>query len=107
MNNHANFAATRSAIARSQGSWSAGVQLAHVEKNFGANRVLRGIDLDIAPGSFVAIGASSPRISTGAAGLGSNVSICGGPPIRNRSTHRLARPKCESNESAAAIAERE
>ncbi|MGV3550637.1 ABC transporter ATP-binding protein [Rhizobium sp.] len=55
MNAHADFTATRAAIARSQASWSAGVRLSRVEKDFGSNRVLRGIDLDIAPGSFVAI----------------------------------------------------
>ena len=33
----------------------AGLRLRRVEKSFGGNRVLRGIDLDIAPGSFVAI----------------------------------------------------
>ena len=34
---------------------AAGLRLARIEKSFGSNRVLRGIDLDIAPGSFVAI----------------------------------------------------
>lgn len=34
---------------------SAGLRLSGVEKTFGGNRVLRGIDLDIEPGSFVAI----------------------------------------------------
>src|SRR5262245_14386737 len=37
--------------------------------------------------------ANSPRISAGAFGLGSKVSSCGGPPVRNRSTQRFARPK--------------
>jgi sulfonate transport system ATP-binding protein len=34
---------------------AAGLRLSRLEKSFGSNRVLRGIDLDIAPGSFVAI----------------------------------------------------
>jgi len=56
MASQANFAATRSAIARSQvAAASAGLRLDRVEKSFGSNRVLRGIDLDIAPGSFIAI----------------------------------------------------
>ena len=55
MNIQPDFAATRSAIINSQTSWSAGVRLSRIEKSFGNNRVLRGIDLDIAPGSFVAI----------------------------------------------------
>jgi sulfonate transport system ATP-binding protein len=55
MNIQADFAATRSAIVRSQDTWSAGVRLSRIEKSFGSNRVLRGIDLDITPGSFVAI----------------------------------------------------
>src|SRR5688572_17965132 len=44
------------------------------------------------PATLVAIGLNSPRISAGASGLGSNVSCCGGPPVRNRTTHRFARP---------------
>ena len=32
------------------------------------------------PGTDVAIGLNSPRTSAGAAGLGSNVSMCEGPP---------------------------
>ena len=32
-----------------------GLKLSRIEKSFGPNRVLRGIDLDIEPGSFVAI----------------------------------------------------
>jgi sulfonate transport system ATP-binding protein len=38
-----------------QASPAAGLRLTGVEKSFGANRVLRGIDLEIEPGSFVAI----------------------------------------------------
>ena len=34
---------------------AAGLRLSRIEKSFGSNRVLRGIDLDIDPGSFVAI----------------------------------------------------
>ena len=34
------------------------------------------------PGSLVAIGLNSPRISSGASGFGSMVSSCGGPPSR-------------------------
>lgn len=34
---------------------AAGLKLSRIEKSFGGNRVLRGIDLDIEPGSFVAI----------------------------------------------------
>jgi len=34
---------------------AAGLRLSRIEKSFGGNRVLRGIDLDIEPGSFVAI----------------------------------------------------
>ncbi|MCV3767831.1 ABC transporter ATP-binding protein [Rhizobium sp. TRM95796] len=34
---------------------AAGLRLNGVEKTFGSNRVLRGVDLDIDPGSFVAI----------------------------------------------------
>ena len=37
------------------GAPAAGIRLSRIEKSFGSNRVLRGIDLDIAPGSFVAI----------------------------------------------------
>ena len=37
------------------GAPAAGLRLSRIEKSFGDNRVLRGIDLDIAPGSFVAI----------------------------------------------------
>ena len=33
------------------------------------------------------------RISTGASGLGSHVSCCGGPPNRNKTMHDLARPE--------------
>src|SRR5262249_10539344 len=44
------------------------------------------------PATRVAIDFSSPRTSAGASGLGSNVSSCGGPPVRNRSTQRFARP---------------
>ena len=36
-------------------SEAAGLRLERLEKSFGDNRVLRGIDLDIEPGSFVAI----------------------------------------------------
>jgi sulfonate transport system ATP-binding protein len=36
-------------------SAAAGLRLGRVEKSFGTTRVLRGIDLDIAPGSFVAV----------------------------------------------------
>lgn len=34
---------------------AAGLRLSRIEKSFGGNRVLRGIDLDIVPGSFVAV----------------------------------------------------
>jgi sulfonate transport system ATP-binding protein len=37
------------------GSAAVGLSLRHIDRNFGDNRVLRGIDLEIAPGSFVAI----------------------------------------------------
>jgi sulfonate transport system ATP-binding protein len=40
---------------RARGHDAAGLKLNRIEKSFGGNRVLRGIDLDIAPGSFVAI----------------------------------------------------
>lgn len=36
-------------------SEAAGLRLERLEKSFGDNRVLRGIDLDVEPGSFVAI----------------------------------------------------
>lgn len=39
----------------SQAQAGAGARLRGIEKSFGANRVLRGVDLDIEPGSFVAI----------------------------------------------------
>src|SRR5262249_43993499 len=45
------------------------------------------------PATLVAIGRSSPRISAGASGLRSQVSSCGGPPVRNNSTQRFALPK--------------
>ncbi len=32
------------------------------------------------PGTFVRIAANSPRVSEGASGLGSKVSMCEGPP---------------------------
>ena len=38
---------------------------------------------------------SAPRTSAGASGLGSNVECWGGPPIRNKTMHDLARPKEE------------
>ena len=44
------------------------------------------------PGTLVRIGLKSPRISTGASGLGSKVSCCGGPPPRNKMIQDLARP---------------
>ena len=34
------------------------------------------------PGSLVAMGLYSPRMPSGASGLRSNVSWCGGPPVR-------------------------
>ena len=41
----------------------------------------RGISSQMSmPGTFVAIGRNSPRISAGASGLRSNVSRCVGPP---------------------------
>lgn|GEM_PF-605800 len=43
------------------------------------------------PGTLVAIGRNAVRISAGASGFGSNVSCCGGPPARKRTTHDFAR----------------
>ena len=51
------------------------------------------------PGTFVAIGLNSPRISAGASGLGSNVSCCGGPPWSQRKMTFLALPKLRSSGS--------
>ena len=47
--------------------------------------------LNCRPGTLVAIGRNGPRISIGAAGLGSKVSCCGGPPERKMIRHELAR----------------
>ena len=44
------------------------------------------------PGTFVAMDLKVPRISSGASGFGSNVSCCGGPPLRKMITHDFARP---------------
>src|SRR5688572_7806059 len=44
------------------------------------------------PGTEVAIGLNSPRISAGASGLGSQVSSCEGPPHIKIKMHCLARP---------------
>jgi 4-amino-4-deoxy-L-arabinose transferase-like glycosyltransferase len=43
------------------------------------------------PGTLVDTGRNGPRISTGAPGLGSNVSCCGGPPARKRTMQLRAR----------------
>ena len=45
------------------------------------------------PGVLVAIGLNSPRISSGASGLGSQVSSWLGPPHMKTSRHDFARPK--------------
>src|SRR5262245_49371829 len=45
------------------------------------------------PGTLVAIGFSSPRIFSGAAGFKSQVSSCGGTPVKKRNRQRFARPK--------------
>ena len=58
--------------------------------------------LNCTPGKRVAIGDSSPRIPAGACGFGSNVSICGGPPIKNSSKQRFARPNVGSAASSPA-----
>jgi sulfonate transport system ATP-binding protein len=41
--------------ARTNDPRGTGLRLSRIEKSFGSNRVLRGIDLEIEPGSFVAI----------------------------------------------------
>jgi sulfonate transport system ATP-binding protein len=53
---NANLARAIPSINRAESARSAaGLNLSRVEKSFGSNRVLRGIDLEIEPGSFVAI----------------------------------------------------
>src|SRR6187455_145432 len=44
------------------------------------------------PGTLVWIGRKAPRTSSGASGLGSNVSCCGGPPASQRKIMLLAFP---------------
>src|SRR5262249_21182801 len=45
------------------------------------------------PGTLVAMGRNSPRISAGAGGLGLKGFRCGGPPVRENRVKRLTRPK--------------
>src|SRR5262245_58249874 len=61
-------------------------------QNLSACRASRGkSSLMRTPGTEGAIGFNSPRISAGASGLRSQVSSCGGPPVRKSNTHRFAR----------------
>jgi sulfonate transport system ATP-binding protein len=55
MSDNSNLALKPTAVAADNLAAAAGLRLSRIEKSFGGNRVLRGIDLDIAPGSFVAI----------------------------------------------------
>src|SRR5262245_3607607 len=45
------------------------------------------------PDADVSIAENSPRTASVASGFGSHVSCCGGPPVRNKTRQRLARPK--------------
>ena len=54
------------------------------------------------PGTVVAMDLSSPRTSTGASGLGSQVECWAGPPNRNSTMHDLARPRRGAASCAAA-----
>lgn len=57
-----------------------------------ARAAVRGrSSLNCTPGTLVAIGRNGPRISIGAAGLGSKVSCCGGPPDKKMIRHDVAR----------------
>src|SRR5262245_60547897 len=47
------------------------------------------------------MGANSPRMFAGASDFGSHVSCCGGPPVRNNSRQRLARPKVTDDSATA------
>lgn len=57
-----------------------------IEASCGNNSVNRILE------SRVGIVLNSPRISAGASGFGSNVSSCGGPPVRKSNTQRFAFP---------------
>ena len=53
------------------------------------------------PGTLVAIGLNSPRISAGASGLRSNMSWCGGPPGRKTMMTALCELRIPACASAA------
>ena len=75
------------------------VDTARRTQSLSATSAVRGISSESdRPGTVVAIGPKSPRTSAGASGFGSQVECWGGPPIRNRRMHDLARP----NEGPAA-----
>ena len=63
------------------------VSLWAIRAVFGSN------SLKWTPGIEVEMDPKGPRISNGAAGFGSKVSCCGGPPTRKISRHDFALPK--------------
>ena len=64
-------------------------------------RAIRGRPSQIrSPGTLVSIEPISPWISSGASGLGSNVSCCGGEPYGNSRMHDFALPNADDTRRA-------